>query len=171
MMRARAFLLRPNLTLFLAGLGRLDYIEGPERLRVVVFSSLELPVSIVETSDADDFYDSFIGSELMGVPIDSGEERMSKWPKLEAKHDKIVIEGVEKHITVCDIILSSAGWVGINLPKGQTGTFKAWTPEQRGIYVRSPSLLPYGMTLRGNRVRRSLAYLIGDAFTNKKPRN
>lgn len=168
MMRARAFLLRPNLSLFLAGLGRLDYVEGPERLRVVVFSSLELPVTIVETHDADDFYENFLGSELLGVPMNSGEERLQKWPKLEAKHEKIVVEGVEKHVTVCDVLLSSAGWISINLPKDSTGTFKAWTPQQRGIHVRSPS--PYGMTLRGNRVQKSIAYLVGDAFTYKKPK-
>jgi nitric oxide-associated protein 1 len=169
MIRARAFLMRPNLTLFVAGLGRLDYIDGPERTRVIVFASLSLPITICETSDADEFYESFLGSEIMAVPA-SGEERLAKWPKLEAAHDKIIVEGEEKHKTVCDIILSSAGWIGINLPKDSTGTFKAWTPEKRGIYVRSPSLLPYGMTLRGKRVRRSIAYLIGDAFTYKRPR-
>ena len=107
----------------------------------------------------------------MGVPMNTGEDRLAKWPKLDAYHEKIVIEGVEKHITVCDILLSSAGWIGINLPKGYTGTFKAWTPEKRRIHVRSPSLLPYGMTLRCKRIRRSIAYLVGDAFTYKRPMN
>lgn len=168
MMRARAFLIKPNFSLFLAGLGRLDYIDGPERIRVVVFSSLELPVSIVETNDAEEFYESFVGSEVMGVPTNTGEERMAKWPKLDAAYEEIIIDGKEKHITVCDILLSSAGWIGINLPHGATGKFKAWTPEKRGIFVRKPSILPYGMGLRGKRVRRSLAYLIGKAFTYKR---
>lgn len=168
MIRARAFLMKPNFSLFLAGLGRIDYIEGPESIRMVVFASLELPVTICETHFADEFYENFLGSEVLGVPMNTGEERLAKWPKLEAKHDKIVIEGVEKHITACDILLSSAGWVGVNLPKGFSGEFKAWTPEKRGIYVRSPSLLPYGMQLRGKRVRRSFAYLVGKAFTFSK---
>lgn len=98
MMKARAFLLKPNLSLFIAGLGRLDYIDGPERMRVVVFSSLQLPVSIVETDDAEDFYESFLGSEVMGVPL-GGDERLAKWPKLEASYDEITVEGQEKHIT------------------------------------------------------------------------
>ena len=170
MIRARVFLIRPNFSLFVAGLGRLDYIEGPERLRVIVFASLELPISVVETQNADEFYESFLGSELMGVPMNSGEERLAKWPKLEAQNDKIIVEGVEKHITACDILLSSAGWIGVNLPNKSTGVFKAWTPQKRGIYVRSPSLLPYGMTLRGNRIRKSIAYLVGDAFTYEKLR-
>lgn len=169
MIRARVFLLKPGLSLFLAGLGRLDYIDGPEHTRVIVYSSLELPVSICETKDADEFYDSFLGSEILGVPMNTGEERLAKWPKLEAAHDKIVVEGEEKHLTVCDILLSSAGWIGINLPKDSTGTFKAWTPEKRGIHVRQPSILRHGMALRGKRVRRSMAYLIGNAFTYKRP--
>ena len=169
MIRPRAFLMKPGLSLFLAGLGRLDYIDGPDQTRVIVYSSLELPVSICEITDADEFYESFLGSEILGVPMNSGKERLAKWPKLEAAHDKIVIEGKEKHLTVCDILLSSAGWIGINLPRDTTGTFKAWTPEKRGIYVRNPPLLPYGMTLRGKRIRRSLAYLIGNAFTFKRP--
>lgn len=169
MIRARAFLMKPGLTLFLAGLGRLDYIEGPDSTRVVVFASLDLPVSIVDTTDAEEFYDSFLGSEILGVPMNSGEERLAKWPKLEAAHDQIVVEGEQKHLTVCDIVMSSAGWIGINLPNGYKGTFKAWTPEKRGIHVRCPSILRYGMTLRGRRVRHSLAYLLGDAFTFRRP--
>lgn len=169
MIRPRVFLLKPGMSLFLAGLGRLDLIDGPESMRVIVYSSKELPVSICHTKDAEEFYDSFLGSELLGVPINSGEERLAKWPKLEASHDKIIVEGEEKHLTVCDILMSTAGWIGINLRNGEKGTFKAWTPEKRGIHVRCPSILRYGMTLRGRRVRHSLAYLLGDAFTYNKP--
>lgn len=98
MIKPRAFLLKPNVSLFLAGLGRLDYIDGPERIRVIVFSSLELPVSIVETDDAEDFYESFLGSEIMGVPL-GDKERLDKWPKLEAMYDEITVDGHEKHLT------------------------------------------------------------------------
>lgn len=168
MIRARAFLMKPNFSLFLAGLGRLDYIKGPDSMRVVVFASLDLPVTIIETQDADEFYELFLGSELMGVPMNSGDDRLAKWPKLEAARDFVVI-GKEKHITACDFLLSSAGWIGINLPREAEGTFKVWTPERRGIHMRSPSILPYGMTLRGRRVRRSFAYLLGSAFTFKRP--
>lgn len=168
MIRARAFSFKPEMSLFIAGLGRLDYIEGPDDLRVIVFASLQLPVSLCHTTDADEFYESFLGSELLGVPIYSGEERMTKWPNLETLHDEIVIEGEHMNVTACDILLSSAGWIGINLSKGTTGKFKAWTPEKRGIYVRKPSLLPHGILLKGQKVRHSLAYRIGQAFTYKK---
>jgi nitric oxide-associated protein 1 len=167
MMKARAFLMKPNLSLFLAGLGRLDYIEGLERIRVVVFSSIELPVTLIETKFANEFYEEFLGSEVLGVPILENEERIQAWPRLEAS-EEFTVKGIDKHLTVCDVVLSSAGWVGVNLPSNETGTFQAWTPQKRGIYIRQPSLLPYGMNLRGSRVPKSLAYHIGKSFTYRK---
>lgn len=167
MMRARAFLMKPNFSLFLAGLGRIDYIKGPDYFRSIVFASLELPVSIIETKYADEFYEEFLGSEVLGVPMLESDERLSIWPKLEAS-DEFTIVGQDKHVTACDILLSSAGWVGINLAKGQEATFKAWTPQKRGIHVRQPSLLPYGLALRGKRVKGSLCYNIGHSFTYKR---
>lgn len=63
-------------------------------------------------------------------------------------------------IQFTDIILSSAGWVSVNLPKSEQGTFNAWTPECRGLYVRQPALLPYAGTIyRGKRIRDTPAYL------------
>lgn len=167
MMKARAFLMKPDLSIFIAGLGRLDYIEGIERIRVVVFSSLELPISIIETKFADEFYEEFLGSEVLGVPILESEERIQNWPRLEAG-DEFTVQGIEKHLTACDVVLSSAGWIGINLPANEIGKFQAWTPQKRGIHIRDPSLLPFGMNLRGRRVPRSLAYHIGKAFTYKR---
>lgn len=167
MMKARAFLMKPNLSLFIAGLGRLDYMEGLERIRVIVFSSLQLPVTLIETQHADEFYSEFLGSEVLAVPMHESDERIKSWPNLEAG-DEFTVRGIEKHITVCDVVLSSAGWVGINLPNGKEATFKAWTPQKRGIYVRQPSLLPYGIQLKGTRIQGSLAYHVGDSFTYKR---
>lgn len=161
--------MKPNYTMFIAGLGRIDYVKGPDYFRAVVFASLELPVTIVETQHADEFYKEFLGSEILGVPMLESEGRLSIWPELEAS-EEFTIVGEEKYITTSDILLSSAGWVGVNLAKDQEGTFKAWTPQKRGIHVRQPSLLPYGLGLRGKRIRGSLCYNIGDSFTFKKVR-
>lgn len=58
-----------------------------------------------------------------------------------------------------DIILSSAGWVSINLPPTETAHFYAWTPEKRGIFVRKPALLPHAADLyRGKRKKYTPAY-------------
>lgn len=58
-----------------------------------------------------------------------------------------------------DIILSSAGWVSVNIPPTETAHFYAWTPGCRGIFVRKPSLLPYAADLyRGKRKPYTPAY-------------
>lgn len=58
-----------------------------------------------------------------------------------------------------DIILSSAGWVSVNLPRSSQAEFHAWTPESRGIHVRQPALLPHaGSAYRGKRMLGTPAY-------------
>lgn len=37
-------------------------------------------------------------------------------------------------------------------------TLKVYTPHARGIYVRTPPLLPRAVMLRGNRLERSQAF-------------
>ncbi|XP_055618225.1 nitric oxide-associated protein 1 [Toxorhynchites rutilus septentrionalis] len=165
MIRPRAYLLKVGMSLFLAGLGRLDYIEGPFSTRVLLYSSPTLPTLICDTSCADQIYEHLLGSPYLLVPR-SDPERLAKWPRLECPPD-ILLTGTDKHISVADIVLSSAGWIAIALPTGMEATFRAWTPEKRGIYVRQPSLLPHGMNLRGKRIRRSLAYRVGNAFVVK----
>ena len=167
MIRPRVFLIKPSFSLFLGGLARIDYLGGADSIRVIVYSSLELPITICDTRDAEDLYKDFLGSELFNVPI-GGNDRLDKWPELEAS-EEIIVSGKEKYITACDVVLSSAGWIGINLPKESQGHFIAWTPEKRGIFVREPSLLPSGMNLKGARIRHSLAYRLGVPFRNQIP--
>lgn len=63
-----------------------------------------------------------------------------------------------------DIVFSSAGWVSVNTSETETAHFYAWTPNQRGLYVRKPSLLPYAASLyRGKRK------LFSPAYSRKEP--
>lgn len=63
-----------------------------------------------------------------------------------------------KIINITDVLLSSAGWVGLNIPKNEEVEFKMWTPQAKGIFIRQPSLIPYGDNLRGERIKGTLAY-------------
>ncbi|XP_058816626.1 nitric oxide-associated protein 1 [Topomyia yanbarensis] len=166
MIRPRAFLLKTGMTLFLAGLGRLDYLEGLPTTRVLLYASPKLPTLICDTDKADMIYHTLLGSEYLRVPR-ADPDRLAKWPQLQASTD-ILLTGIAKHISVADILLSSAGWIAINLPAGVEATFRAWTPERRGIFVRQPALLAHGMNLRGKRIRGTLAYRLGDAFVKQK---
>lgn len=168
MIRPRMYYVKSGMSIFIAGLARLDIIDVPKLTRLIVYASIQLPISLCNTVDADEFYSSFLGSDLLKVPIDLSEERLMNWPALEAPYTEIAVEGVDKQVTVCDFVMSSAGWIGVNLPKNSVGTFRPWTPGKKGIYVRNPSILPNGFNLRGRRVRDSPAYTLGDAFTFRK---
>jgi nitric oxide-associated protein 1 len=168
MMQARMLYVKSGMSLFIAGLARLDIIEVPPLTRLIVYASLDLPLTIVNTVDAEEFYENFLGSEILGVPMDLGENRLKNWPKLESTYNEIVVEGVDKHISTCDFVMSSAGWIGANLPREKTGKFRPYTLGGRGIHVRNPSILPNGWVLRGQRVRDSPAYTLGKAFSYRK---
>ncbi|XP_050077001.1 nitric oxide-associated protein 1 [Anopheles maculipalpis] len=163
LIRPRVYLLKKGMTLFLGGLGRFDFVEGPDSIRAIVYSAHTLPTVICNTSDASTLYKALLGSKLLGVPFGS-TDRLEKFPPLECFPDILVHGELEKHTTVCDVLLSSAGWIGVNLPKHSEATFRAWTPNRRGIYVRQPALLPNGLALRGKRIRGSLAYRLGEGF-------
>ncbi|XP_058056072.1 nitric oxide-associated protein 1 [Anopheles bellator] len=161
--RPRAYLLKKGMTIFLAGLGRLDYVDGPDSVRVMLYAAQTLPTLITYTADAGELYETMLGSPLLAIPT-GGQERLSKWPPLRAAPDILLYSSHEKHLALCDILLSSAGWFAIHLAKGSEAVFRAWTPDRRGVHVRQPPLLPNGMVLRGKRIRGSLAYRYGKPF-------
>ncbi|XP_035784238.1 nitric oxide-associated protein 1-like [Anopheles albimanus] len=155
--RPRAYLLRKGMTLFLAGLARLDYLDGPESVRVMVYAAPTLPTLIAHTGDAVELYRDLLGSPLLAVPFGS-DERLKRWPALRASPDILLLGTAAKHIAAGDIVLSSAGWIAVHLPMQSEAIFRPWTPDRRGVYTRQPSLLPHGLTLRGKRIRGSLSY-------------
>ncbi len=63
-------------TLFVAGLARFDILDGPmnpngfqEQLSLTVFTSDDLPINIVNTEDANDFYNEALGTDILAVPF------------------------------------------------------------------------------------------------------
>lgn len=168
MIRARVFFMKPGMSLFIGGLARLDFLDVPRLTRAIVYASIKLPVTICNTEDADELYSNLLGSEVLGVPMTMDEDRLASWPKMEPIYDEIAIDGIDKHVSACDFVMSSAGWIGVNLPRDSVGLFKPWIIGRKGIHVRRPSILPNGFNLRGQRVRDSPAYRLGDAFTYRK---
>uniref|UniRef100_A0A182RIK8 G domain-containing protein n=2 Tax=Anopheles funestus TaxID=62324 RepID=A0A182RIK8_ANOFN len=166
MIRPRVYLLKPGMTLFVGGIGRIDFLDGPSSIRLILYASNTLPTIICDTSEASALYTALLGTPLLGVPFGT-VDRLEKFPPLECGPNILVQGTLEKHTTICDILLSSVGWVGVNLPQHSEAIFRAWTPNKRGIYVRQPALLPNGLALRGKRIRGSLAYRLGEVF---KPR-
>lgn len=74
--------------MFLAGLGRIDYVGGAARARIAVFASDKLNTLIVNTERAEEIFDECLGSELLSVPR-GDDNRLSEWPALE-KYDEMI---------------------------------------------------------------------------------
>lgn len=50
-----------------------------------------------------------------------------------------------------DILLSSAGWAGIT-SRANLIRLRAWTPNQIGLRMREPALVPHAFEMRGKRI-------------------
>jgi len=74
--------------------------------RCTIFSSNELPVTIIHTEDADSVYNELLKTEVFVVP-ENNSDRLKHWPALESKEMKVT--GIGKNESIADIVLSSAG--------------------------------------------------------------
>ncbi|XP_066253166.1 nitric oxide-associated protein 1 [Euwallacea similis] len=152
--RAETFCVKPETSLFIAGLARLDYVQGKDSIRLTVFRSNSLPITVCKLEEADSIYQELLGSDLFVVPVFKGD-RKEKWPGLElTKSFKIFGKSIRE--SSYDVVLSNAGWVAINCGLANY-EFQAWTPQKRGVHIRD-CILPKAVTLRGSRLKESIAY-------------
>ncbi|NWI31823.1 NOA1 protein, partial [Sula dactylatra] len=151
----RTFILKPGAVLFLAALGRVDYLQGEKPAWFSVVASNLLPVHISTLSNADAIYEKHAGQELLKVPM-GGEERMKEFPPLVPQD--ITLKGIGTTEAVADIKLSSAGWVAVTAHAEEKLLLRAYTPRGTALVVREPPLLPYISTIRGSRITGSAAY-------------
>ncbi|NXY70505.1 NOA1 protein, partial [Glareola pratincola] len=151
----RTFILKPGMVLFLAALGRVDYLQGEKPAWFSVVASNLLPVHISTLSNADALYEKYGGQEFLKVPM-GGEERMKEFPPLVPQD--ITLKGIGTTEAVADIKLSSAGWVAVTAHAEEKLLLRAYTPKGTGLVVREPPLLPYISTIRGARIPGTAAY-------------
>ncbi|XP_047923746.2 nitric oxide-associated protein 1 [Anser cygnoides] len=151
----RTFILKPGMVLFLAALGRVDYLQGEKPAWFSVVASNLLPVHISTLSNADAVYEKHAGQELLKVPM-GGKERMKEFPPLVPQD--VTLKGVGTTEAVADIKLSSAGWVTVTAHKEEELLLRAYTPRGTDLVVREPPLLPYISSIRGARIAGSAAY-------------
>ncbi|RWS30470.1 50S ribosome-binding GTPase-like protein 1 [Leptotrombidium deliense] len=146
----RSFSVRPFQTLFVGGIGRIDVLHAKDSLLLTVFASNYLPIHVLNTEQARSFYETYVGSEMLAVPI-AGGNRLEQWPPLLPM--EIDLEGIGYSKSCADIVLSSVGWVSVTLLQGSECVLKAYTPQGRGLYVRRPSVLPFAVKLKGKKIR------------------
>lgn len=178
----RKYTLRPLQSILISGLARLDLLTASESVIMTVIASKYLPVHVLPTHKTDQFYDDFLGTPYLGVPF-GPPTRLKRWPGLSnsptdvneqspEQHpdtDKYIIDSIrplEQRLNpeICvqgcgwregaaDIVLSSIGWIMINLRYDQACVVQAHTPQGRGIHVRQPCLLGAASRVRGMRER------------------
>ncbi|XP_041916847.1 nitric oxide-associated protein 1 [Alosa sapidissima] len=151
----RTFILPPATCLFLGGLARIDYLEGTHSCWFSVLASSRIPVHVTTLEKADGIYQKHAGRELLKVPI-GGEERMREFPPLVPQDFELIGEGPDT--AVCDIKLSSAGWVAVTGREGDRLRLRCHAPEAAGMHLRTPPLLPHIAMVRGQRIKKSPAY-------------
>lgn len=98
----RVFYVLPGQSLFLSGLGRIDYVGGASEMRLAVYASEQLSIMIVNTAKAEEIYQACLGTELLNVP--RGEEkRIQEFPPLVRHEEKISIGNYydNKYTSVC----------------------------------------------------------------------
>ncbi|XP_054941930.1 nitric oxide-associated protein 1-like [Physeter macrocephalus] len=85
-----------------------------------------------------------------------GEERMAGFPPLVAE-DITLDEGLGESEAVADIKFSSAGWVAVTPQFKDKLHLRGYTPQGTVLTVRRP-LLPHVVNIKGERIRKSVAY-------------
>ncbi|CAG5127638.1 unnamed protein product [Candidula unifasciata] len=144
----RCLFVRPGDTVFVSGLARLDYLQGEDLIVFTVHAGPAIPINIVATDAADQFYEENIGTATFGLPI-GNQERLSKLPPLEGR--EFTVEAAGRNIASADIQLSSIGWVSVGLRKDNQVLIKAYTPGRKGLNLRTPALMPRFLQFMGKR--------------------
>ncbi|KAK7916774.1 hypothetical protein WMY93_012535 [Mugilogobius chulae] len=151
----RTFVLKPGSSLFVGGLVHIDFINGPMSTWFTVLVSGLIPVHVTSVEKAESVYEKHAGERLLGVPM-GGPERMKTFPKLIPMD--LQIQGKGFHDAAADIKISSAGWVAVTPPPGDVIDVRVWSPEGGAVTLRTPSLLPRVVMLKGARIKKSAAY-------------
>lgn len=117
--KPKTYQLNPEQTLFLAGLGRFDFMEG-ERQGFTAFFENTLDLHRTKLAGADEFYQKHAGSLL--VPPSSKE--MADFPEL-VRHEFMIKEKT-------DVVFSGLGWIRVN----EKAKIAAWAPKGVDVVLR-----------------------------------
>lgn len=151
----RTYVLKPGMVLFLGALVRIDYLEGNRSCWLTVVASSQIPIHITSLDKADSMYQKHAGKALLAVPS-GGEERMKAFPAFVSQDFELEGRGLETVVT--DIKLSSAGWIAVTATESERILLRGHAPEEAGLCLRDPPLLPHIVNVKGKRIPKSPAY-------------
>uniref|UniRef100_A0A1A7W6R6 Nitric oxide associated 1 n=2 Tax=Iconisemion striatum TaxID=60296 RepID=A0A1A7W6R6_9TELE len=151
----RTFVLKPQMSLFVGALARIDFLQGGKSCWFSVLASSRVPVHITSLEKADGIYEKHAGRALLGVPV-GGTERMGSFPSLVPQD--VCLEGRGYLDAAADITLSSAGWVAVTAIAGDQVQLRVHGPAAAGYGLRTSPLLPHIVSQKGQRIHQSAAY-------------
>lgn len=121
--KPKTYQLNPHQTLFLAGLGRFDFVAGEKQGFTAYFDN-NLLIHRTKLAGADAFYEQHVGKLL--APPNAREKE--DFPKL-----------VEHRFTItdkADIVYSGLGWIRVKADSDNPVKVSAWAPEGVAVLVR-----------------------------------
>ncbi len=117
--KPKTYQLNPEQTLFLAGLGRFDFISGDKQGFTAYFENT-LQLHRTKLAGADAFYDKHAGT-LLTPP---GKKELVDFPEL-VRHEFTIKEKT-------DVVFSGLGWIRVN----QAAKIAAWAPKGVDVVIR-----------------------------------
>lgn len=129
----------PGTTLFIGGLARFDYLEGPPLVYFTLFASPEIYIHKTSTEKADELYRHSVGT-LLTPPFN--EDTLSSWPGLSHEGREVEIENDDGNWqkAAADIVFSGLGWISVTM-KG-TCKIRTFYPPECLVGTRPP-LMPF----------------------------
>lgn len=118
-LKPKTYQLNPDQTIFLGGIGRFDYLQGP-KIGVVAYFDNNLNLHRTKLSNADNFYNKHLGDLL--TPPSSDE--INQIPPLR----RFEFSTNEKS----DLVFEGLGWIAI--PAGVT--VAGWAPKGVSVLLR-----------------------------------
>lgn len=119
-MKPKTFQLNPGQTLFLGGLGRIDFLAG-DKTSFTAYVSNDLYIHRTKTDQADQLYTNQVG-DLLTPPYSS---QLSDFPKLVSRDFQLQADQ--------DIAISGLGWLTSN----QAGQVRVWAPQGIQVSLRT----------------------------------
>lgn len=118
-LKPKVYQLNADQTLFLAGLARLDYLQG-ERQGFTVYADDQLYIHRTKLENADGFYDKHLG-DLLTPPR---QTQLADFPRL-VRHEFSLNAKT-------DIVFGGLGWITVQQP----GVVAAYAPENVTVALR-----------------------------------
>ncbi|MGX4645233.1 ribosome biogenesis GTPase YqeH [Holzapfeliella sp. JNUCC 80] len=118
--KPKVYQLNPGQTLFLSGLGRFDYVDGPGKQSFVVYASDDLYIHRTKTENADAFYEKHVG-ELLAPPQTEQLDQLKP------------LKGLSYHTKEkSDVLFGGLGWITVN----DDVQVKTFSPGALGLGIR-----------------------------------